>query len=800
MPGFTGFMSGQFDFSQVTGMERTFQYCNLSQPELLYAPGSFGNVTNMAGCWNQCLASTHATGTASLDVWSFPAMDLSSVTDIRAGFRGLFYNRSDVEIDTSFFTGLNLSGVVGAGLEQTFLKAFDVDMRWNGVAPNQGFTMSDLGLNTPNGITSLKKSFANNQMITGIPLMNTSNVTNWERAFSGAFHGWHAGQYGVVSGAPLNIEDGVTGLVFPAFDTSAGTGFDRAFSASDYSLRYNKTLGFMSRDFSSAVDLGGAFLGLGGWYADLNLHPEWSMPDTPSGHFPSISVSGVRSFTNSFSSCSFFDVFPEIDMSSAWSINCAWGDNNEVNPSYLREIRSWNFPNIDDSNEWKYYPGTRAMFHAGHSIKNDPFAPGWDGGAAFAFYRTPITGFPNGLHLGNPTGLHSTFRDCSLLPEVPDLTAHGGGTSKVETFENCFLGCSALTGISFPINMSSCSRTPGMFRGATSLQQIPEFVGWGTKVTGCASMFRDCITMSGRFSQDMSACRSMSQMFEKCRHINDLGDIDCSSCDDGGLYNFSLQNHADHGGPTGLNLHSTEKLNSLQQSFYLNSRLKNLATGGAPLDFTNVESAELFMYGCHNYDMAAIPVMTFDKCNNFYYAWSQLAKDNDEAHGITWPAMDYGTGKRPFGGGGSGPHEKTFFNAWATVPKMETFSAPLNDSFATTGNMNHLGYGDFYGAFGSCTGLRNFPANVFDNCAVTGFSSAFTFTSLTAGSIENIMVSIDTAGQSNGELDFWGHPGYGIEYTGSADYSTWTAPTLTALANLSGKGWHVSGNGLGWPS
>jgi len=94
-------------------------------------------------------------------------------------------------------------------------------------------------------------------------------------------------------------------------------------------------------------------------------------------------------------------------------------------------------------------------------------------------------------------------------------------------------------------------------------------------------------------------------------------------------------------------------------------------------------------------------------------------------------------------------------------------------------------YDGFKNTWASCTSLTTFPPNIFDdviNC--TSFNNAFQNCALTAQSIENILVSIDTANTSNGTLGLGGGT--------NAGQSTWTAAATTAYNNLIGRGWTIS--------
>ncbi len=56
----------------------------------------------------------------------------------------------------------------------------------------------------------------------------------------------------------------------------------------------------------------------------------------------------------------------------------------------------------------------------------------------------------------------------------------------------------------------------------------------------------------------------------------------------------------------------------------------------------------------------------------------------------------------------------------------------------------------FQNAWRECVNLTSFPANFFDNCLATTFTTAFSGTNLSQASIDGILVSINSNGTSNG--------------------------------------------------
>lgn len=86
-------------------------------------------------------------------------------------------------------------------------------------------------------------------------------------------------------------------------------------------------------------------------------------------------------------------------------------------------------------------------------------------------------------------------------------------------------------------------------------------------------------------------------------------------------------------------------------------------------------------------------------------------------------------------------------------------------------------------AWNGCTNLANFPAGMFDACSCTNFTSAFVGCALTQTSVDNILVSIQLAGTSNGTLNL----------TGGTN-ATPSATGLAAKTLLQARGWTVTHN------
>ncbi len=113
-----------------------------------------------------------------------------------------------------------------------------------------------------------------------------------------------------------------------------------------------------------------------------------------------------------------------------------------------------------------------------------------------------------------------------------------------------------------------------------------------------------------------------------------------------------------------------------------------------------------------------------------------------------------------------------FTQAWKYCSNLTSF--PLLDVSNGT---------NFSSSWFNCNSLTSFPAGMFDTCSATNFTNTWRFCALNQTSVDNILVSIDTAGQFNGTL--------GI------DNGTSSPPGpagLAAKANLITRGWTVTTN------
>lgn len=114
----------------------------------------------------------------------------------------------------------------------------------------------------------------------------------------------------------------------------------------------------------------------------------------------------------------------------------------------------------------------------------------------------------------------------------------------------------------------------------------------------------------------------------------------------------------------------------------------------------------------------------------------------------------------------------TFESAWWGCSSLQSFPA-LNMSNSIS----------FYRTWRGCTSLVDFPPNMFDTCQCVDFYLAWENCALSQQSVDNILISLDTANQSNGVITINGG-------TSSLPSSIGDA----AVASLLSKGWSISLN------
>jgi len=200
---------------------------------------------------------------------------------------------------------------------------------------------------------------------------------------------------------------------------------------------------------------------------------------------------------------------------------------------------------------------------------------------------------------------------------------------------------------------------------------------------------------------------------------------------------------------------------SLESAWYGASNMTSFA---CPFDVTSgVTSFTRAWHSCNS--LTSFPLVNSSSVTAFSNAWRGCSSLT------SFPSLDTSSGV-------------AFNRAWTACNSLTSF--PLLDISSGA---------DFRFSWSGCSSLANFPANMFDTTGALGaFDGAWLNCALTAQSIENILVSLDTNGQSNINLSINGGTN-APRYQGTSGTTlNWSAAAEQAFNNLETKGWTISYN------
>jgi hypothetical protein len=336
------------------------------------------------------------------------------------------------------------------------------------------------------------------------------------------------------------------------------------------------------------------------------------------------------------------------------------------------------------------------------------------------------------------------FNGCSNLEAFDATVDVTGGTS----FYRAWNGCSSLT--SFPlINTDAGTNFYQAWYNCNSLTSFPLIdTAAGTNFQSawqnCSSLtsFPEINTAAGTdFSNAWNGCNSLTSfpLINTASGTNfQAAWQNCSS-----LTSFPLIDTA-----AGTNCSSAWRNCTSLTSF----PLINTAAG------TSFYAA---WSGCSS--LTSFPLINTASGTNFQAAWQNCSSLT------SFPLINTAAGT-------------DFSFAWRGCSSLTSF--PLIDIAAGT---------NFREAWLNCNSLTDFPANFFDSWTGTPANNCFYqawdgCSALTATSVENILNSIDTSGQSA--------PASGKDITIDYNAGTGTPSVATAITNLKSRGWTITLNGV----
>jgi hypothetical protein len=400
------------------------------------------------------------------------------------------------------------------------------------------------------------------------------------------------------------------------------------------------------------------------------------------------------------------------------------------------------------------------------------------------FNCTSMTAFPF-IESASVTNFSAAWQNCSSLVSFPSTNTAAG-----TNFSNAWRSCSSLT--SFPlINTAAGTNFQQAWDSCTSLTSFPLInTAAGTNFQqawrSCSSLtsFPLINTAAGtNFLSTWNGCSSLTSF----PLINTAAGTDftaawqsCSSLTSFPLINTAAGTNFGSAWDTCTSLTSFPLIDTSKGTSFANSWNGCSSLTSFPLiDTSNGTNFSRSWSFCTS--LTSFPLIDTSKGTNFSQTWQDCPKIT------SFPLINTS-------------NVTNFSSAWVRCRALTTF--PLIDTskgtsftftwFNCSGLVSFpsldLSKGTIFDrCWEGCSSLTTFPANRFDTVTATNFTTAFTGCALTAESIENILVSINTANTSNGNL--------GLSGGTNANTSTWSTAANNAYIALVGRGWTITQNG-----
>ena len=355
---------------------------------------------------------------------------------------------------------------------------------------------------------------------------------------------------------------------------------------------------------------------------------------------------------------------------------------------------------------------------------------------------TELLSFPF-TNTSNVTGWQSTWAGCSSLTSFPSIDTPSGGS-----FYYTWKNCSSLT--SFPlVNTSSKSSIQGAWYGCSGLTSFPLIDTSST--TNVSYAWQNCSSLTSFPLIDTSSTTNFAGSWAGCTGLTSFPLIDTSS---GTAFNSTWSGCSNL---TSFPLIDTSSGTNFAQTWRNCSGLTSFPL----IDTSSVTNIDRAWVGCSG--LTSFPLIDTSSVTALKNAWKDCS-------GLTsFPLIDTANATG------------NCSDAWINCSSLTSFPAIV---------CNGSTYNE---AWKNCTNLANFPANMFDSTPITvgkghgqSWNGAWQNCALTAQSIENILVSLDTNGAQNCQV--------GIQGGSNAGQSTWTTAATTAYNNLITKGWTIDSN------
>ena len=397
-----------------------------------------------------------------------------------------------------------------------------------------------------------------------------------------------------------------------------------------------------------------------------------------------------------------------------------------------------------------------------------------------------------------PSTMANAFYGCSQMDfSTSARTTNRPDTSAVQNWSQAFYNCSSITGIFPAFNFSAATNFYRAWRGCSSMASFVAAGDQTQNVTNFQEAWQGCSNLTIFPQINTSSATNFFNAWSSCSSLTSFPLINTAA---GINFSFawfncsSLDNIVNAGEATSFPLIDTAAGTSFQSAWQGCSNLTifpviNTVAG------TNFQNAWL---GCSS--LTSFPLIDTSSATFMPGAWfncSSLDNIVNAGEATSFPLIDTSKNTNfnetwlncisltifPLINTSAGT---SFYRAWTNCDGLTAFPALDFDSATGLASDASNTYTGFRQAWFTCDNLADFPPNRFNNTTCTRYLEAFTGCALTAASIENIIVSINAAGTSNGNL--------GLNGGTNAGASTWTAPAIAAYDALAARGWTITRN------
>jgi hypothetical protein len=440
----------------------------------------------------------------------------------------------------------------------------------------------------------------------------------------------------------------------------------------------------------------------------------------------------ITQYLRAFQNCSSLTSFPLINTSAGTNFSSAWQNCSSLTSFPLINTAA----GTSFSSAWQNC-SSLTSFPLINTAAGTSFSSAWQNCSS-------LTSFPL-INTAAGTNFFAAWLNCSSLTSFPLINTAAG-----TIFQRAWQNCSSLT--SFPlIDTAAGTNFSEAWRSCSSLTSFP-LINTASANNFDAAWY-DCSGLTSFALINTATVTNFAQAWVNCSSLTSFPLIDTAAGTNFAFTWFGCSSL------TSFPLINTASVTGFNQTWFGCSSLTSFPL----INTASVTGFSAAWQNCSS--LTSFPLINTAAGTNFSNAWNGCSSLT------SFPLINTAAGT-------------IFQRAWQNCSSLTAFPALDFDAavgLASDASNTNTG---FLRAWNGCTSLADFPANLFDNTTCTRYLDAFTNCALTAQSIENILVSINTANTSNGNLTLSGGT--------NAVKTSWTANANTAYDALVARGWTIT--------